>query len=616
MKKAHIWVRDEVYMTISGLEPSDVQFFWNKYGIPVDGYFFMPAYKLGRWDGKIRFFDKTGKVFMRFLGEIVPFLEKWGYDIELHDERLPLPLVQGRLHENWFEGKSQVPIVVRPYQVEAVNAALDAGSGVILAATGSGKTIMCAALVDVMGQNNLRSLIIVPSGDLVEQTSNTLKLCSVDHGVYSGAKKDLEHQHVVATWQSLQNKPEILETFQTVVVDECFAGDQLVLSENGPVRIDQIQVGDRVVSQKNDVLVLNTVDRVFARPSTKQMLELHFDNGAVIKVTENHNFFTTAGKVQAKDLTEEHEIFECGNYRDAMSIAKTNGILSLANQNLRVLRIHSTPDSGQKIISVLLNNGRTLNGSEYKQMRRRLNTRLISHFDSLYSTNVKEAESTLQQVKSEQCSLAGKRAKGKKRTTSKEVWNKGVKTGQVPWNKGKDKTTDNRLMAISEARLGALNPQYGKPISKEHSLKLSTSIRKAIASGKFTPNIHNSRTLNRKSSYDGKTFRSSWEALFWSCNQHLIFESSKHRKTLSDGSVFIPDFVDVQAEIVYEVKPKCKFLGSKSERGLKEFSLSGWTTVVITEDILKVLYKLCDRSKFDADTLRRLDNSFKKYADN
>lgn len=230
-KTAHIWVRDEVYMTISGLEPSDVQFFWNKYGIAVDGYFFMPAYKLGRWDGKIRFFDKTGKVFMRFLGEIVPFLEKWGYDIELHDERLPLPLVQGRLHEKWFDGKSQVPIAVRPYQVEAVNSALDAGSGFVIAATGAGKTIMVAGMCDVFGQEGFRTMTIVPSSDLVTQTSNTFKLCGIEHGVYSGAEKCIEMPHVIATWQALQNKPQLISDFHVAIVDEAHGAKAQVIGD-------------------------------------------------------------------------------------------------------------------------------------------------------------------------------------------------------------------------------------------------------------------------------------------------------------------------------------------------------------------------------------------------
>lgn len=219
-KVAHIWVRDEVWMTISGITPAEHTFFWNKYGIEVEGSFFMPARKLGRWDGKHRFYDKTGKVFLRYIDEIIPFLEKWNYEIELHDERKPLAVVQGRLTANWFEGKSQVPIGLRPYQVEAVNAGLEAGSGIIVAATGAGKTLMVAGMCDVFGAEGMRSIVIVPSSDLVEQTSNSFKLAGIDHGLYSGATKDVRHAHVIATWQALQNNPLVVSDFNVAIVDE------------------------------------------------------------------------------------------------------------------------------------------------------------------------------------------------------------------------------------------------------------------------------------------------------------------------------------------------------------------------------------------------------------
>lgn len=220
MKKAHIWVRDEVWCTLAGLEPADHAFLWNKFGIEVEGSWYMPARKLGRWDGKIRFYDKSGKVFLRLLDDIVPFLDKWGYDVELHDERKSFSIVEDRLTEDWFNGKSQVPINLRPYQVQAVNLALDNVGGMIIAATGAGKTLMVAGMCGVLGANSVRCLVIVPSSDLVVQTANTFELCGLDHGTYSGANKDLEHQHVIATWQALQNHPYIVQQFQCVVVDE------------------------------------------------------------------------------------------------------------------------------------------------------------------------------------------------------------------------------------------------------------------------------------------------------------------------------------------------------------------------------------------------------------
>lgn len=219
-KVASIWVRDEVWMTVQGLEPADHTFLWNKFAIEVEGSFFMPARKLGRWDGKLRFFDKTGKVFLRFVDEIVGYLDKWGYDVQLHDLRRLLPLCQGRLHADWFKGKSELPIELRPYQVDAVNAALDAGSGMVIAATGAGKTLMVAGMCDVLGAEGFKCIVVVPSSDLVDQTSNSFKLAGIEHGIYSGGMKNLDAPHVIATWQALQNNPAVMAQFQCVIVDE------------------------------------------------------------------------------------------------------------------------------------------------------------------------------------------------------------------------------------------------------------------------------------------------------------------------------------------------------------------------------------------------------------
>lgn len=193
----------------------------------------MPLYRLGRWDGRVRFFDKTGKIYFRLLDEVIPYLEGWGYEIELQDQRKPVKTIETRIDESWFLKKPnhELGVTLRPYQVEAVNIALETGSGFILAATGAGKTWMIAAICDVMEQNGLRTLVIVPSSDLVEQTTATLKFGPIDVGVYSGAKKDLDHWTVVATWQALQNNPTVVETFDALIVDEAHGASAKTIGE-------------------------------------------------------------------------------------------------------------------------------------------------------------------------------------------------------------------------------------------------------------------------------------------------------------------------------------------------------------------------------------------------
>lgn len=236
-KKCFLNVKDEVWCFISGLQPEDNEFLYHKFGVHVDGYFFMPAYKLGRWDGKIRFFEKTGKTYVRLLHEIVPILDGWGYDIQLTDNRKvwSTPQVGGEITKRddlgiALEGNelniipgAEVggkPFMLRPYQLQCVQEAVAAGSGFIIAGTGAGKTSITAGLSYVYGEAGHKIITIVPSGDLVDQTYTWYDLIGLDVGVYSGDRKDINHTHVVATWQALQYNPDILKDFSVLIWDE------------------------------------------------------------------------------------------------------------------------------------------------------------------------------------------------------------------------------------------------------------------------------------------------------------------------------------------------------------------------------------------------------------
>ena len=233
MKKCNITVRDEVYCTVSGLEPQDNEFLVKKFALMVEGAVFMPLYKLGRWDGRVKFFEPTGRVYTRLLPDIMPYIEGWRYDVSLDDSRKPVPLIDTRITEEWFHGKEgmELKVTMRPYQVEGVNACLREGSGFVVAATASGKTWMVAALADVMSRNELRTIVIVPSDDLVKQTVATFRLGAIDVGTYSGETKDIYHMVVVATWQALQNNPSVMKEFNCVIVDEAHGAKAKVVGE-------------------------------------------------------------------------------------------------------------------------------------------------------------------------------------------------------------------------------------------------------------------------------------------------------------------------------------------------------------------------------------------------
>ncbi len=231
-----ILILDEVNCVCLGLLKDHYAYFYEKYGIYTEGYFFHPKYELGQWDGKIRYFKKTGKTYITLLDEIVPSIVDLGYDISLEDRRSTFPVEPKLIDENYFQHildpKTNKTWQVRDYQIELVNELLTNGNGIGIAGTGAGKTSMCVALALAYERaGNLRSIIIVPDTTLTDQTKESYEYFGLDVGEFTGSTKDLDHQHVVATWQTLKNLPQVITEFQMIIVDECHGLRGAVLSE-------------------------------------------------------------------------------------------------------------------------------------------------------------------------------------------------------------------------------------------------------------------------------------------------------------------------------------------------------------------------------------------------
>ena len=130
MRTATIIIRDEVNIKIEGLELDARRALVNAFKYDVPGARYLPAVRLGRWDGKISYFQLGGSTFVNLLPEIIPILEKFNYDIELDDQRdYSTTFDFERVAEDTFkhimwpkthpmEGQ---PILMRDYQVEIIN---------------------------------------------------------------------------------------------------------------------------------------------------------------------------------------------------------------------------------------------------------------------------------------------------------------------------------------------------------------------------------------------------------------------------------------------------------------------------------------------------------------
>jgi len=210
MAKARLIIRDEVNIKLDQIDPSTRRKMSAalKYMLPYA--YHMPAYKLGRWDGSIRFCDIGGRTYLNLLDTLLPIIQDAGYDIEIEDHRQTWNLHFDEIDDTylsdtlWPDGHMLAgqPIVLRDYQVEAINNFLQHLQSLQEIATAAGKTIITATLSKLCEQYG-RTIVIVPNKSLVTQTEEDYRNIGLDVGVFYGDRKEYGHQHTICTWQSL-----------------------------------------------------------------------------------------------------------------------------------------------------------------------------------------------------------------------------------------------------------------------------------------------------------------------------------------------------------------------------------------------------------------------------
>lgn len=160
MPKGLLEIQDEINVRFLGVPRDLIETAQAEVTFYVPGYNFMPAYKNGGWDGRVRLMGVTGKTYLNLVDEVLPVFEAAGYEFEIEDNRHDWSSVIDNINyidENYFseyQWDNGDPIILRDYQVNAVNTAIAEGQGLLELATGSGKA------------QPLDSLIMTPSGSI------------------------------------------------------------------------------------------------------------------------------------------------------------------------------------------------------------------------------------------------------------------------------------------------------------------------------------------------------------------------------------------------------------------------------------------------------------------
>ena len=263
--KCKIILKDEVNCKVEGLDLQTRRKCEQKLKFFLPYARHVPAYKLGRWDGCVGFFTMGGNTFVNALSYVIPILQEQRYDFDIEDNRNSWNLKFSEITEDHFSDRvwpdkhpaAGQPVMLRDYQVDIINKFINNTQSIQEIATGAGKTLMTAALSNLIEPYG-RSIVIVPNKDLVTQTEADYINLGLDVGVYFGDRKDFGKTHTICTWQSLNimekrfrdgeqdwGLDEFSEDVVCVMVDEVHQAKADVLKKllTGPFRNVPIRWG-------------------------------------------------------------------------------------------------------------------------------------------------------------------------------------------------------------------------------------------------------------------------------------------------------------------------------------------------------------------------------------
>jgi len=293
-------------------------------------------------------------------------------------------------------------------------------------------------------------------------------------------------------------------------------------------------------------------------------------------------------------------------------IEEFNKILKEHNQQLRAKKI-----TGNKVV---LSNGLILNVERDVRLCKRrvmLGDKVWKqNFDKIYSIDKEQRISAEKECRSLTSIKGGFNCQKKHKEKIKSnlntgtPWNKGTK-GKYPYSHPCSKEVKEK---IGDANRGEKNGMFGRKHTTEYKKEQSQRMRELILSGKFTPNSNN-RNTHWDSFYQGKKYRSSWEALYQYFDREAEYETVRIPYRFDEKDyIYIIDFVNHKTKTIVEVKPQELLNNKKTQAKIsaaREWCNNNKYTVVIADKDYFISQSMPnDLTEFDTKTQNKIRNLY------
>ena len=211
----------------------------NHFTDKVKNFQFMPAFRAGTWDGRIRHIKNDGLFAVGLIPEMTKKMDEWDIPFRIHQDdeaKVDISNFDAVIQDELID-KQDTPMQPWEHQTRIAKTLLEHKRGIARSATSSGKTYTMAMICKYLLYTKLvkNILIIVPKIDLVVQGQRDFMefgYTQDEVGMYFGEVKDTSTPIIISTWQSLMNikDKEFFENF------ECVIGDEVHLAGEGSTK--------------------------------------------------------------------------------------------------------------------------------------------------------------------------------------------------------------------------------------------------------------------------------------------------------------------------------------------------------------------------------------------
>lgn len=369
-EKCKLILLDEVNCEFEDLPPSVRRECSDKLKFFIQAARHTPAFKLGRWDGMIRYFHLNGSTYINLLDQVIPIIASHGIEIEIEDRRkvhqkFEFPIIDNNfIVDNapncvWPKGHPHAGenIILRDHQVKALNAFSENLKSLGELSTSSGKTIISACM-SLMCEKYGRTVVIVPNRDLVKQTYNDYNLLGLDVGVYFGGEHQTDRQHTICTWQSLESwakkdKEEGTKTLQDfadgqvcVIVDEVHGAKANSLQKllSSIFKDVPIRWGISGTIPKEDSTfygILSVLGPIVESVTAKELMDKKILSDC------NINMIQMKDSVEFADYSEEHKYLVTDSYR----LDWLSEVIKQISKTGNTVVLYSRIETGEELLS-------------------------------------------------------------------------------------------------------------------------------------------------------------------------------------------------------------------------------------------------------------------------